>query len=222
MTFEKINRDIYNSYDLNGQAQFWLDMREAGYENAGSITWYEQRLTDIQRALWWEYYERDYVAPDGLGAIGSMYNGDPLGEIMNPPPVGGPPVGGEGDEDFSIGDFDMGDEEIEFSEDDEDMKEEEEEGGVGSVGNGMPFNITDPDNAFTVPLPEVGLYDGRPPSCYDRCKEEDIKGRKVCTVIRQRVAEWLKDNGCPSVIRAAKTGRRRCGATRTTTCSCCH
>jgi len=58
---------------------------------------------------------------------------------------------------------------------------------------------------------EIPKYeDTKTETCWSKCRTEDAKGRKVCTVIRQRVAEWMKKNGCPSVIRAQKTRKRSC------------
>jgi hypothetical protein len=41
-------------------------------------------------------------------------------------------------------------------------------------------------------------------SCGQKCAEQDRLAREHCNVIRQRVAAWMKDSGCPSSVRGFK------------------
>jgi len=45
---------------------------------------------------------------------------------------------------------------------------------------------------------------------YQPCKDKHEEVEKDCDNLRKRVAEWLKNQGCPSVIRKYKTPKRTC------------
>lgn len=43
-------------------------------------------------------------------------------------------------------------------------------------------------------------------SCEGLCKERNDAHKKACTALRKRIAQWLDDNACPSIVKAKVPG----------------
>ena len=80
----------------------------------------------------------------------------------------------------------------------------------------QPFNETfvEPKtDAITHPYNEpitVPKYRATPMTCGDKCAEQDRLARQHCDMIRKRVAQWMKDSGCPSSVKGMKRRKRTC------------
>jgi hypothetical protein len=80
------------------------------------------------------------------------------------------------------------------------------------------------DNEFTKPgaigdpyneTLKVPVMPAQVQSCGQKCAEQDRLAREHCNVIRQRVAAWMKDSGCPSSVRGfKKRAKASCGSTK--------
>lgn len=80
---------------------------------------------------------------------------------------------------------------------------------------------TGPDSADhpyneTISIPPLRQV---PMTCGDKCAEQDRLARQHCDMIRKRVAQWMKDSGCPSSIRGFKM-KTKCGRSVAATSSC--
>lgn len=62
---------------------------------------------------------------------------------------------------------------------------------------------------YTRPL-TVAPYTTKPETCGDRCDREEKQAKVHCDAVRKRVAQWLKDSGCPSSLKPRKGRKRKC------------
>lgn len=72
-------------------------------------------------------------------------------------------------------------------------------------GTGVLHDL-DPYNELLTVAPYVPL----PVTCSDKCVEQDRLARQHCDMIRKRVAQWMKDSGCPSSVKGMKRRKRTC------------
>lgn len=56
-------------------------------------------------------------------------------------------------------------------------------------------------------------YRDTPETCSENCARQDWLARQHCDMIRKRVAQWMKDSGCPSSVRGFKR-KTKCGRSR--------
>ena len=83
----------------------------------------------------------------------------------------------------------------------------------------LPFGFTDPQDSERGQLPDT-KDESLPPlatehetaeeQCREKCKEVKVDSAKVCANMRKRMALYLKEHGCPTVITAHKTPAKRC------------
>ena len=101
------------------------------------------------------------------------------------------------------------------------------ERGLG-VGAGVHFSAGNPSELHELPAitglesePGFTPYNeplvvaplvAQPRTCTENCEEQQRLARVHCDIIRKRVAQWLKDTGCASSVRAFKQKRNKCGS----------
>jgi len=171
----KINQQIYESYDVNRQRIFWETLNSEGFTTGASIAWYNRtKPTAAERAVWWEHYRNNYFTPDD--------------DVFEEP----------------------------FPEDEDEFGDmEEPDGPVSSDPTPVPSGpvSSEPQLPALPPstsqsacpeLPVIGFDNILSNPCLENCRQEAIEAEKVCDIMRQRVAQWMKDNGCPTNITSSK------------------
>ena len=89
----------------------------------------------------------------------------------------------------------------------------------------LPAVKGDEGDPYNEPM-TIPPYHKVPATCADNCAEQERLAKVHCDIIRQRVAQWMKDTGCASSVRAFKinkpsccgcsSGCSRCGCSRGT------